>query len=253
MRLAGKIVIVTGSSRGIGKAIALAMAQEGAQVVVAARTEQESAGPLPGTIYNVAEEIHALGGHALPIKVDVTDEDQVTAMVRRILEEWGRIHVLVNNAGILIQGRVVDVPLRRWDLVMRVNLRGTFLCTKAVLPHMMERREGSIINISSWVGRQASPGSVAYSVSKAGIEMFTAGLAEEVREYDIAVNCLSPYRIVDTEGARYLHPGADRSRWEPPELMAEAAVFLATRTAATLTGKSIVSQEWKALQAGIAH
>lgn len=247
MRLEGKVAIVTGSSRGIGKAIALAMAREGAAVVVAARSEET--GRLPGNIRQTAAEIQALGGRALALRTDVTREEEVEAMVQRTLEAFGQIDILVNNAGIVIYGPLVQMPIRRWDLVLNVNLRGTFLCTRAVLPHMMQRRRGCIINISSWYGRTPSPNGIAYSVSKAGIEYLSLGLAEEVKEYNIAVNVLSPGAPVDTEGARFWDPEADRSGWESPELMAEAAVFLATRDVQSLTGKYIISSEWKRLQA----
>lgn len=255
MRLQGKVAIVTGGSRGIGKAIALAMAGEGADVVVAARTETDEQSRIPGTIHQTADMIRALGRRALPVRVDVSSEEDVEEMVRQALSEFGKVDVLVNNAGVFPVGPFIDIPIRRWDLAIRVNLRGYFLCTKAVLPHMIERKSGSIINISSWMGKEASPGYVTYAVTKAGIESLTKGLAEELREYNISVNSLSPAAAVDTEGLRYsgYAESADAQEMlqkpEPPELMAEVAVFLATRDAQTLTGKSLVSQEWKGLQA----
>ncbi len=243
MRLKDKVAIVTGGSRGIGKAIAIALAREGATVVVAARTEIEK-GPLPGTIYKTAEEIRAFGGKALPMKVDVTSEEDVEEMRRRTLEEFGRVDILVNNAGVNRPSSLVDMPAKYWDLTIRVNLGGLFLCTKAVLPKMIEQREGSIINLSSLAAREIgkpNPG-LAYDVTKAGIERFTWGLAEQMRKYNVAVNALCPGNTV-TEGWSFLNPDIDKSKWQGPEIWGEFAVFLATRDAKTLTGKALTDDE----------
>jgi citronellol/citronellal dehydrogenase len=251
MKLEGKVAIVTGASRGIGKAIALALAQEGADVVVAARTEEEK-GPLPGTIHKTAEEIRSLGRRSLAIKTDITKEEEVEEMVRRTLEEFGRIDILVNNAGIDVPGRLLDITIKRWDLTMAVNLRGTFLCTKAVLPQMVERRSGSIINLSSILGSRVIHGGVAYGVTKAAIERFTYGLAEEVKEYNIAVNAMCP-GYTDTEGLRFLTPGVDRSGLQKPEMWGRYAVFLAAQDAGSLTGRALVAAELEELVHRAAH
>lgn len=247
MKLEGKVAIVTGASRGIGKAIALALAREGADVVVAARTEEET-GPLPGTIHKTADEIRALGRLALAIKTDVTKEEQVGEMVRRALEEFGRIDILVNNAGITVPGTVMDMSIKRWDLTIAVNLRGTFLCTKAVLPTMMKQRSGSIINLSSILGTRDISGNVAYGVTKAAIERFTLGLAEEVRGYNIAVNALCP-SYTDTEGLRLWAGDADGSGWQRPEMWGKYAVFLAGQDARSLTGRALYAEDFEKLGA----
>lgn len=248
MKLEGKVAIVTGASRGIGKAIAIALAREGADVVVAARTEEET-GSLPGTIHKTADEIHSLGRRSLAIKTDVTKEEQVAELVSRTLGEFGRIDILVNNAGINVPGRVLDIPVKRWDLIIAVNLRGTFLCAKAVLPTMVERRSGSIINLSSILGSREISGSVAYGVTKAAIERFTYGLAEEVREYNIAVNAMCP-GYTDTEGIRVWASGVDRSGWQKPEMWGRYAVFLAAQEARSLTGRALTADELDKLGAG---
>lgn len=247
MKLRAKVAIVTGASRGIGRAIALALAREGADVVIAARTEEEK-GPLPGTIHKTANEIRALGRRALAIKTDVTKEEEVEEMVRRTLAEFGPIDILVNNAGINVPGRVLDIPIKRWDLIMAVNLRAAFLCTKAVLPKMVEQRSGSIINLSSILGTREIVGGVAYGVTKAAIERFTYGLAEEVREYNIAVNALCP-SYTDTEGIRVWAGDADRSGWQKPEMWGRYAVFLAAQDAQSLTGRVLTAEELEALGA----
>jgi citronellol/citronellal dehydrogenase len=241
MKLENKVAIVTGASRGIGKAIAIALAREGASVVVAARTEQEG-GHLPGTIHKTADEIRALGRRALAIKTDITKEEDVARLAKKTLLEFGPIDILVNNAGINFPGKVLDIPIKRWDLVIAVNLRGTFLCTKVVLPTMVKRRSGNIINLSSVVGTRMISFDVAYGVAKAAIERFTYGLAQEVKEYNIAVNALCP-SLTDTEGFGQWMPGVDRSGWQRPEMWGRYAVFLANQDASSLTGKVLSAEE----------
>ena len=182
MKLRDKVAIVTGASRGLGKAIAIGFSKEGAKVVITARTEAEKK-DLPGTIYQTAEEIKALSLEALAIRCDVTDEASVGAMVDVAFSRFGRIDILVNNAGVAFFYPIVETPLKRWETVLKVNLTGAFLCTKAVLPHMMKQKSGSIINISSLAADERDsvtvPTGVAYAVAKAGLDRFTRGLAWE--------------------------------------------------------------------------
>lgn len=240
MRLANKIAIVTGSSRGLGKAIAIGFAREGASIVIAARTEVE--GRIPGTIYKTAEEIEALGQRALAARCDVTSEESVNDMVQKALAQFGHIDILVNNAGIAYYPPILEALTKRWELVLRVDLIGAFLCTKAVLPKMVEQRRGSIINISSISANRVDFTGVAYGVSKAGLERFTRGLAAEVGKYNIAVNALKPKEAVDTEGMRAQNLDADTSQWASPDLMVKAAIFLATQDAIGVTG-TVASDE----------
>ena len=240
MKLKRKVAIVTGSSRGIGKAIALAFAREGASVIVAARSEVE--GRLPGTIYETVAEINALGGNALVVKTDVTMEEEVDEMVRKALDHYGHIDILINNAGVNVRSNLAEVSVKRWDLIMGVNLRGTFLCTRAVLPAMMKQSSGNIINLSSILGTRVISGGVPYGVTKAAIERFTMGLAREVKEYNIAVNALCP-GYTDTEGARMLSPGRDYSSLQKVEIWGRYAVFLACQDASSLTGKCLIAEE----------
>jgi citronellol/citronellal dehydrogenase len=245
MELEGKVAIVTGASRGVGRNIALELARAGAHIVVAARTEQVRDPKLPGTIFETAEEIRALGRRALPVRTDVTDEESIEAMVRRTLEELGRIDILVNNAGIMAPGPLVDVPLKRWDLVMRVNVRGPVACSRAVWPHMVERRDGVIINISSVVADQLGGGNISYSVSKQALRKFSEGLAEEGKPYNIRVFALSPEGLVITPGTMYHRlpdqvPSGDAV--EDAEVMGQAAVFLCSDAARELTGRHFYSR-----------
>jgi len=239
MKLKNRVCVVTGASRGIGRAIALGFAREGADVVIAARTEVQQDERLPGTIHTTAEEVRALGRRALPVRVDVRQEEDVDRMVAMTLEEFGRVDVMVHNAAVAFWKKLWETPTKLWDLVIGVNLRGAFLCARAALPHMIRQKSGSIINISSpgaEIGGKID-GGMAYSASKAGIERLSNGLAEEVREYGISVNCLKPAGFVESEGARYWSPAdTDFSTWEPPDLMVKAALFLATQTSAGVTG-----------------
>ncbi len=247
MKLSNKVAIVTGSSRGIGKAIAIGFAEEGAKVVIAARTETDSE-KLPGTIYKTADEIKALGRSALPIKCDVTNEQSVNDMVQKTLSEFGHVDILVNNAGIAFYYPVVETPLKHWELVLRVSLTGAFLCSKAVLPKMIEQKSGSIINISSLAADQrvlseVSTG-VAYAVAKSGLDRLTWGLAEEVGHYNIAVNAVKPAGVVDTEGMRLWLPDADKSQWAPPDRIVKVAIFLAVQDAKGVTGVVATDEEF---------
>lgn len=236
VQLSGKVAVVTGSSRGLGKAIAIGFAREGASIVIAARTEAE--GRIPGTIYETAEKIKAIGQRVLAVRCDVTSEESVNNMVQRALDHFGHIDILVNNVGAAYYPPLLETPLKRWELVIRINLIGTFLCAKAVLPKLVEQSRGSIINISSVSAteRGSSITGIAYGVSKAGIERFTWGLAAEVGKYSIAVNALKPKGVVNTEGMRFMLPDEDRSQWVSPDRMVKAAIFLAAQDGKGVTG-----------------
>ena len=234
MKLKGKVAIVTGSSRGLGKAMAIGFANEGASVAIAARTEVE--GRMPGTINGTAEEIKALGQQGLAVRCDVTKEESVNDMVQKTLDHFGHIDILVNNAGTAFYGPVLEIPAKRWELVLRVNLTGSFLCTKAVLPKMIDQKSGSIINISSISANRNNYTGVVYGVSKIALEHFTLGLAAEVGKYNIAINALKPKGAVDTEGMRLQNPDADWSKWATSDMMVKSAIFLACQDANGVTG-----------------
>ena len=255
MDLKEKVAIVTGASRGIGKAIALALAGEGASVVVAARSEVPRPG-LPGTIHATVEQIQGLGGRALAAPCNVREEDSILSMVRQARDAYGRIDVLVNNAGIGSFRPLQEITLKEWDLVMDIDLRAPFICCQAVAPSMIEHGGGSIINVSSYGARNifssspnAGPGGApvlfgqAYGTAKAGLERFTWGLAAELGSHNIAVNALSPLGPVLTEGYQAQRPGADYSTWPTPEAMAKAAVFLAKQDAQGLSGAMVTDEE----------
>lgn len=242
MKLQGKVAVVTGSSRGIGKAIALGFAREGADVVVAARTEAPG-GPLPGTIYETADAIKALGRKALAVKTDLTVDEDIEALAQQTLAEFGRVDILVGNAAAYYRAPFLDTSLRRWDLVMRVNLRATFLLMKAMLPAMIQQKSGHIINVSPAASLDLMPGGLVYGLAKMGTTLLSLGLAKEVQEHNIAVNSLWPGGTRATEGARVLRMLRDDAPWVSPETMADAAVIIASADPASFTGRSVTDEE----------
>lgn len=255
MKLKDKVAIITGASRGIGKAMALGFAEEGAIIVIAARTETPRA-KLPGAIGETAKEVGAKGARALAVRCDITDEGSVAEMVNSAIAAFGRIDILVNNAGAATYQPLLETEIRIWDKIMATNVRGTFLCCRFVLPHMVEQRAGSIINISSHAADsifsmtvpkdQQAPRTLmglAYGTSKAAIQRLSVGLAAEVGKYNVAVNALKPSRAVLTEGMAVNLPEADKSQWASPANMVKAAIFLAQQDAKGVTGQVSVDDE----------
>ncbi len=247
MNLKGKTAIITGASRGIGKAIALGLAREGAQVVLAARSIAPRNGGLEGSIQETAASVEALGGKALPVPCDVTQEESVQALVQAGLAAFGTIDILVNNAGVAFFYPIIETPLKRWETVLRVNLTGAFLCARAVLPIMIAQQSGSIINISSLSADERDAGTVssgvAYGVAKAGLDRFTWGLAVEVGKFNIAVNALKPKEPVNTEGMRFWTKPEERQGWVSAEKMVKCALFLAAQDATGVTGTVSTDEE----------
>ena len=234
-KLDGKVAIVTGSSRGIGKAVAIGFAREGARVVVCGRTTDAGAAPL--SIEAAAQEIEALGGEALAIACDVTDEAQVDDMVGRTLREWGRIDVLINNAG-LKWGRSIDeTPLEKWRDVFNTNVHGVYICTMAVLTHMREQHAGSIVTVSSGQAQSAKAGGAVYAASKAAADRFMIKLSAELKGEGIALNVLYPGGTL-TELSLQRSGGDTGGRQTTEEKkIIPACVYLAGQTDAGITGQ----------------
>jgi 3-oxoacyl-[acyl-carrier protein] reductase len=229
MKLQGKVAIITGGGRGIGRAIALAYAREGAKLAICARTESE--------IEQVAGEIRQNSAEAEAWTCDVSVQEPVQRLVNNVLEKFGRIDILVNNAGVMTRPvPIIELEARKWDYTMAVNLRGPFLMSQAVLPTMMKQRSGSIINVSSMIGRGAYPNFIAYATSKWGLEGFTQSLAAEVRSSHIRVNSVEP-GVVATKLTGY--------SGSKPESVTEAFVYLASDEAKNITGKMLSSSGWK--------
>lgn len=233
-KLENKVAIVTGASKGIGKAIALAFGREGARVVVTARTT--------AAIEVVEEEIRQIGSEALAVTADLELETDIERITVETLARFGRVDILVNNAAIIHPPiNLVDFEAGLWRQVIDVNLTGAALLIKAVLPGMIENRAGKIINISSIGGRRGGKGRSAYRVTKAGLISLTESVAAEVKQYGIDVNCICPGGV-DTEG--YREAFNSRGRQENPKLMrpeeiAELAVFLAVEASSAITGAAI--------------
>lgn len=246
--LTGKVAIVTGASRGIGKAIAMWLAAHGADVVVAARTARKSAS-IAGDIESTAAEIRSRGAKAIALKTDVSDERSVANMVESTLSQLGRIDILVNNAATNSPALFQDISQNIWDRIMDVNLKGTVLCTKAVLPSLMSQRWGHILNISSVVTQTLhhSPFTgIAYDVTKAAINRFTLGLAGEMKPYNIAVNALMPGNT-DSDGWAYLNPDIDRSSWDRTETWGYYAAVVVSKDPSVFTGNLLLKKELEAL------
>ena len=218
MKLAGQVAIVTGAGRGIGRAVARALAGEGAAVVLAARSVRE--------VEAVAGEIAGTGGRALPVATDVRDEPAVAAMVKRALAEQGRIDILVTAAGTAAFGPVADSKMADWDEMLAVNLRGVVLCCRAALPAMMSQRRGTIINIGSVVTSRVLTGSAAYTASKYGLLGFSRVLADEMRPHGVRVGVLSA-GATDTPLWDAVPGAPDRALMVEPGQVAEAALFMA--------------------------
>jgi NAD(P)-dependent dehydrogenase (short-subunit alcohol dehydrogenase family) len=246
-KLDGQVAIVTGASRGVGEYMAIEFAKEGCNVVVAARTEAEGQSKLEGTIAETATSLEEYAVRALPVRCDVTNEDEIEAMVARTVAEFGRIDILVNNAGIMAPAKLVDMPLKRWDIMWRVNVRGAIACSKAVLPHMIAAGSGVIFNISSIAADQGGAGNIAYKVTKHALRELSAGLANEEREHNIRVFALSPLGWVPTPGTLFYRLDETMPEVGPmlerPEAMGQAAIYLCGDDGKALSGQHFYSRE----------
>lgn len=223
MSLQGKTIIITGASRGIGRAMALKFAAEGANLVLAAKSVEE--GKLPGTIHSVAEEVKAAGGRALPIQVDVREPEMVEHMVKKAADEFGQIHALINNAGAINLTPLETTPPKRMDLMLDINMRAVLMCSHYCIPYLKEAGGGHILNLSpplsldpKWYGNHT-----VYTISKYGMSMATIGLAGELKEHRIAVNALWPRTLIATAAVNWLMGEDGMKKSRTPEIMADAA------------------------------
>ncbi len=240
--LRGKVAIVTGASRGIGRALALGLARASCRVAVAAKTVEPSE-KLPGSVHTVAAEIAALGGEALPVQVDLRDETQIEALAAQTLAKWGRIDILVNNAGALFWQPLLQTPAKRFDLVMAVNARAAFLCARAVLPSMMQNHWGHIVNLSPPLDLALVPGRIAYAISKLGMTLLTHGLAAEMRPHNIAVNSLWPVTIIESQASINWGLGS-REQWRKPDILVDCLLRLLTKEPGELTGQALLDEDF---------
>lgn len=243
--LQGKTLFITGASRGIGLAIGLRAAQDGANVVIAAKTAEPNP-KLPGTIYTAAKEIEAAGGKALPLVVDVRSEDQIHEAVAKAVATFGSIDVLVNNASAISLTGTLSTPMKRYDLMHQINTRGTFACSQACIPHLAKSENPHILNLSPPLNMETrwfAP-HVAYTMAKYGMSMCVLGMHEELRPQGIAVNALWPRTAIATAAVKNLLGGEESMQGSrKPEIMADAAHVILTRPSREFTGNFCIDDE----------
>ena len=247
MSLAGKRIFITGGSRGIGLAIALRAATDGASIAIAAKTAEENP-KLPGTIFSAAKEIEAAGGTALPIQCDIRDEAAIESAVAKAATQFGGLDILINNASAINLTPTEKTPAKRFDLMFDVNVRGTFLTSQAAIPYLRESakagRNPHILTLSPPLSMSPKwfKNHVAYTMSKYGMSMCVLGMSEEFKREGIAVNALWPRTAIDTAALQMI-PGVDTDFCRKPEILADTAYIILNRDAKTTTGNFFVDDE----------
>ncbi len=247
MSLAGKKIFITGGSRGIGLAIALRAAADGASIAIAAKTAEENP-KLPGTIFSAAKEIEAAGGTALPIQCDIRDEAAIEAAVAKAATQFGGLDILINNASAINLTPTEKTPAKRFDLMFDVNVRGTFLTSQAAIPYLRESakagRNPHILTLSPPLSMSPKwfKNHVAYTMSKYGMSMCVLGMSEEFKREGIAVNALWPRTAIDTAALQMI-PGVDTDFCRKPEILSDSAYIILNRDAKTTTGNFFVDDE----------
>ena len=241
--LKGKTLFITGASRGIGHAIALAAARDGANIAVVAKTTTPHP-KLPGTIYTAAEDIEAAGGKALPLAVDIRDEQAVEAAVAQTAERFGGIDILVNNASAISLTGTLDTPVKRLDLMWGINARGTYVCSRACLPYLLKAPNPHILTLAPPPNMDARwlKGHVAYTMAKYGMSMCVIGMAAEFADRGVAVNALWPRTVILTAALNMLPGGVDPARCRKPEIMGDAAHYILTRDSRSMSGRFILDE-----------
>jgi citronellol/citronellal dehydrogenase len=246
MSLRGQTLFITGASRGIGHAIALRAAADGANIVIAAKTTEPHP-KLPGTIHTAAADVERAGGKALAIATDIRDEAQVEAAIAAAVERFGGIDMLINNASAISLTGTLETPMKRFDLMHQINVRGTYLTTQKAVPHLAKSINPHVLNISPplystlssrWFGPH-----VAYTMSKYGMSLCVLGMAEEFRSTGIAVNALWPRTTIDTEAIRLIAGQDARMRARSPQIMADAAHWILTQPSRKISGRFFLDDE----------
>lgn len=247
MSLSGKRIFITGGSRGIGLAIAMRAARDGASIAIAAKTADPNP-KLPGTIFTAAEDIRVAGGVALPIQCDIRDENQIESAIRQAAQEFGGIDILINNASAINLTKTEATPAKRFDLMFDVNVRGTFLTSQAAIPYLRESaqagRNPHILNLAPPLSMNPKwfKNHVAYTMAKYGMSMCVLGMAEEFKRDGIAANALWPRTAIDT-AALAMIPGIDTAACRTPEILADAAYIILNRPSKEATGNFYVDDE----------
>jgi citronellol/citronellal dehydrogenase len=242
--LQGKVIFITGGSRGVGRAIALKAAQEGAHIVIAAKTTEPHP-KLEGTIHTVASEIESLGGKALPLQCDIRDENQIHAAVEQAVKMFGGIDILINNASAIYLSPTLETSLKRFDLMFSVNVRGTFATTQACLPYLKKAKNPHVLTLSPPLNMKAEwfKDYCAYTISKYGMSMCVLGMAEEFKETKIAFNALWPKTILATAAVEMLGGQSLIQAARKPEIVAEAALFILKRDSSVYTGQFFIDED----------
>jgi NAD(P)-dependent dehydrogenase (short-subunit alcohol dehydrogenase family) len=255
MELDGKVAIVTGASRGVGAATAVALAGQGARVACAARATDSAPMSTPGTLDATVRDIRSAGGDAIAVPTNLGKDEEVVAMVAKTIDHYGRVDILVNNAAITFPGDL-DTPMKRYDLMFAVNLRAPLIACQQVAPGMKERGEGSILNVSSMAALNYFPGLMAYGMSKIALEHMTVSLATQLAPFDIAVNTFRIDIAVASEGFVANMPDADHANWEPTEVPAEGILWM-LRQPPSYTGRneamSILRETRGIMKSRVAH
>ncbi len=242
--LKDKTLFISGASRGIGLAIALRAARDGANIVIVAKTAEPHA-KLPGTVYTAAAEIEEAGGRALPVVTDIRDEHRIEHAVEHALETFGRIDILVNNASAISLSGTMATPMKRYDLMHQVNTRGTYACSQACMPHLIKTENPHILNLSpplSMSPRWFAP-HVAYTMAKYGMSLCVLGMAEEFKDAGVAVNALWPRTGIATAAIQMIGGDETMKRCRKPEIMADAAHAILTREARSCSGNFFIDDE----------
>lgn len=242
MKFKGKVAFITGATRGVGKCIALALAREGCDIVVAAKTVEPDP-RLPGTIYDAAADIEKLGRRALPVQLDVRDESSIERGVKAALDKLGRVDFLINNAGALHWRVMAETPMKRFDLVMGVNARGAFACTYHLLPAMTQQKYGHILMMSPPVDPKGAGGKIGYAISKFGMTLIAHGLADEVREHNVACNALWPATMIESYATINWNLGTP-ALWRKPDILADATLRIFEKEPRSFTGHALIDEDF---------
>ncbi len=241
--LKNKTLFITGASRGIGRAIALRCAREGANIVIAAKSDEPHP-KLPGTIHSVAAEVEKAGGQALAIKLDVRDEEQIASAMQMAADKFGGIDALINNASAINLQNLQDTDLKRYDLLHSINTRGTMLCSKAAIPYLKQSNNGHIITLSPPInlGKHWLKPYIPYTVTKYSMTLITLGIAEELRADGVAANCLWPKTTIATAAVEFAINAELLKASRTPEIVADAAYEILTSSSTTLSGETLVDE-----------
>jgi citronellol/citronellal dehydrogenase len=242
MGLRDKVAIITGASRGIGKVIALALAERGCNVVVAAKSVADDP-RLPGTIHDTVREVEERGARGLAVQTDVRDEAAIERLAKTTADTFGRIDFVINNAGALWWRPALETPAKRFDLVMDVNVRASFLLATACAPAMIAQGGGHVLNMSPPVDLLPHPGTVAYTVSKFGMTMVALGLAAEWKKHRISSNALWPATMIESQATINWQMG-ERRMWRTPDIISDATLALLESDPGTITGRALIDEDF---------